>query len=249
MSSDSHPIWAVVPARMGSSRMPGKSMAQLAGVPSLAHIIRRLQRVPSIDGIVVATTTAPEEEAICDCARALAVPAYRGSAEDVMGRILAAANSVGAVTIVRIGGDCPLTDPAIVETVITAFQRRRPDFASNSLDPRKYPIGIAAEVFPTILLEEVARNATTPRDREHVTLFFEEHPERFRLLPVPPLAEGKRPDLRLTLDTPSDYELISALYDALYDTDPYFGLDAVIAHLDRHPELAALNEHVPQIAP
>ncbi len=249
MPLDSHPIWAVVLARMGSSRLPGKSMAPLSGSPSLAHIIKRLQRVPSIDGIVVATTSAPEDDVICECARTTAVSVYRGSADDVLGRTVAAARSVGAATIVRVGGDCPLIDPAVVEAVIAAFQRHRPDFASSCLRPREYPLGIAVEVFPAALLEEVAREAVASRDREHVTLFFEEHPERFTLLGVAPATGAKRPDLRLTLDTPSDHELIAALYDALYETDPCFGLDAVLAHLDRHPELAALNEDVAQVVP
>ena len=249
MGSDSHPTWAVVTARMGSSRMPGKSMAELAGVPSLAHIIRRLQRVQSLDGIVVATTASPEDDVIRDCANAKAVPVYRGSAEDVLGRTVAAAASVGARTIVRVCGDCPLLDPAIVEDVLTAFQRERPDFASNCLRARECPDGVGVEVFPASLLAEVARDAFAQRDREHVTLFFKEHPERFLLLGVAPPAEGRRSYLRLTLDTPSDYLLISALYDALHETDPCFGLDAVLAHLDRHPELAAVNSDVAQILP
>lgn len=229
--------------------MPGKSMAELAGVSCLAHIIKRLQCVPSVDGIVVATTTAPEDDVICDCAQDMAVPAYRGSIEDVLGRTLGAASSVGAATIVRICGDCPLTDPAIVETVITAFERDRPDFASNCLHPAECPVGLGIEVFPTALLADVSRDATAPRDREHVTLFFKEHPERFRLLGVAAPDGGGRADVRLTLDTPSDYELISVLYDALYQTDPCFGLDATLAYLDSHPELAAVNEDVQQIVP
>lgn len=224
-------------------------MVELAGVPSLAHIIGRLQRVSNIDGIVVATTTLPEDDVICEGAQAMAVPVFRGSAEDVLGRTLAAAHSVGAITIVRVCGDCPLLDPTIVEGVIAEFQRHRADFASNCLRPRECPDGIGVEVFATARLEEVARCAAAPRDREHVTLFFKEHPERFRLLGVAPPAGGRRSDLRLTMDTRSDYELISALYDALYETDPCFGLDAVLAHLDRHPELAALNKDVPQVVP
>jgi spore coat polysaccharide biosynthesis protein SpsF len=250
MASSTRPVWAVVAGRMGSSRMPGKTLALLAGKPSLAHIIKRLERVPSLDGIVVATTTEREDDVISECAQSMAVPVYRGSAEDVLGRMLGAAKLVGAVTTVRICGDCPLTDPAVVEAVIAAFLRDRPDFASTCLDGFKYPIGIAAEVFPTALLEMAAHSTTAPRDREHVTLFFEEHPQRFRLLSVEPSAERhRRPDLRLTLDTPSDYELISALYDALYETDPCFGLEAILAHIERHPELAALNSHVPQVMP
>jgi spore coat polysaccharide biosynthesis protein SpsF len=224
-------------------------MATLAGMPSLVHIIRRLQCVPSIAGIVVATTALPEDDVISDCAHAVALPVYRGSAEDVLGRTAAAADSVGAITIVRVCGDCPLIDPAIVERVITVFRQYRPDFASNCLRPYECPDGIGVEVFPTSLLKRLARDAVAPRDREHVTLCFKEHPERFRLLGVAPPAGGKRSDLRLTLDTPSDYQLISVLYDALYEADPCFGLGAVIAYLDRHPELAAINSNVTQIVP
>ncbi|HTD10131.1 MAG TPA: glycosyltransferase family protein [Solirubrobacteraceae bacterium] len=250
MNSEPRPVYAVVTGRMGSSRMPGKTMAELAGVPALTHIISRLQRVPSLDGIVVATTVDPEDDVICECAQAMAVPAYRGSVTDVLGRVLNAAVSVGAATIVRITGDAPLTDPAIVEAVIAAFLRDRPDFASNCLGGSQYPIGLAVEIFPTAQLELAERCTVAARDREHVTLFFEEHPEWLRLLSVAPTnARHRRPNLRLTLDTPKDYEVIATLYDALYDTDACFGLDAVLAYLERHPEVAMLNADVPQVVP
>ena len=244
-----HPIWAVVPGRMGSSRMRGKTMAELAGRPSLRHIIERLRRVPSLDGIVIATTTDPEDDVICECARTADVPVYCGSSEDVLARTLGAATWVGAATIVAVTGDCPVTDPAIVQSVVEQYQCHRPDYASSSLHGYKYPIGISVEVFPTALLELIEREALEPRDREHVTLFFYEHPERFCLLGVPPSERHYRPDLRLTLDTPEDYKLIATLYDALYDSDPCFGLDAVLDYLDTHPELAEINRHVAQVVP
>lgn len=249
MPSSSQPIWAVVPGRMNSSRMRGKTMAELAGRPSLAHIIERLRRVPSLDGIVIATTTEPEDEVICACARAAGVPVYRGSSEDVLARTLKAATWVGAATIVSVAGDCPLTDPTIVQSAIDEYRRHRPDYATINPDGYKYPIGISVEVFPTGLLELVEREALEPRDREHVTLFIYEHPERFRLFGVPPSERHYRPDLRLTLDTSEDYKLIAALYDALYDSDPCFGLDAVLDYLDSHPELADINRHVAQVVP
>jgi spore coat polysaccharide biosynthesis protein SpsF len=234
---------------MGSSRMRGKTMAELAGRPSLLHIIERLRRVPSLDGIVIATTTEPEDEVICECARTAGVPVYRGSSEDVLARTLGAATWVGAATIVAIAGDCPVTDPAIVQSVIKEFRRHRPDYATNNPQGYQYPIGISVEVFPTALLELIEREALEPRDREHVTLFIHEHPERFRLLGVPPSERHYRPDLRLTLDTPADYKMIATLYDALYDSDQCFGLDAVLDYLDDHPELAKINSHVAQVIP
>lgn len=224
-------------------------MVELAGKPSLSHIIERLRLVPALDGVVVATTTAREDDIICECAGAAGVPVYRGSAEDVLARTLEAATWVGAATIVRITGDCPLIDPTIVQRVIEEYQRHRPDYASNGLHGYTYPEGMGVEVFPTGLLAAVERETRDPRDREHVTLFFYEHPERFRLLGIEPSERHRRPELRLTLDTADDYKLISALYDALYDSDPYFGLDAVLGHLKRHPELTELNRHVTQVVP
>ncbi len=242
-----HPIWAVVLARMGSSRMPGKAIAPLAGRPALAHVIERLRRVPSLDGIVVATTRGAEDDVIREGADDAAVPVYRGSAEDVLGRTLDAARRVSAATVVRITADCPVTDPGVVENVIGEFERRRPDFASNCLGGYTYPLGIAVEVFAVAALARAAAESTDPLEREHVTLYFERHPERFDLLGVEPPAAYRRPDLRVTLDTPEDYEVLSALYDALYESEPEFGLDAVIAFLDRHPEIAARNRHVRQV--
>jgi spore coat polysaccharide biosynthesis protein SpsF len=249
MPSSLHPIWAVVPGRMNSSRMRGKTMAKLAGRPSLGHIIERLRRVPSLDGVVIATTTEPEDDIVCECARNSDALVYRGSSEDVLARTLEAATWVGAATIVAVAGDCPVTDPAIVQSVIDEFRSHRPDYASNGLHGYKYPIGISVEVFPTALLELIEREALEPRDREHVTPFFYEHPQRFRLLGVTPSERHYRPDLRLTLDTPEDYGLIATLYDALYESDPCFGLDAVLDYLDGHPELAEINSHVAQVIP
>lgn len=249
MLGESHPIWAVVPGRMGSSRMRGKTMAELAGQASLRHIIERLRQVPSLDGIVIATTHLDEDDVIAECARSAGVSLYRASADDVLARTLEAARSVGASTIVTVSGDCPLIDPHVVQQAVEEYRQHLPDYASNSLHGYKYPIGFSVEVFSTDLLESVADEAVAPRDREHVTLFFYEHPERFRLLGVEPSERHRRPDLRLTLDTPEDYKVISAIYDALYRTDPCFGLDAVLDYLDRHPELVAINGHVPQVIP
>jgi spore coat polysaccharide biosynthesis protein SpsF len=226
---------------MGSSRMPGKSMAELAGKPALRHIIERLRRVPSLDGIAIATTTEPEDDVIADCARTAGASLYRGSPSDVLERTLEAAKSVDAATVVRVTGDNPLVDPEIVQRVIDAYCRDRPEYASNCLHGDSYPIGMSVEVFPRALLELADAEAQTARQREHVSPFFYEHPERFRLLGVDPPPGQRRPDLRLTLDTAADYELISALYESLYEGNPCFGLDEILAHLDSHPDLAALN--------
>jgi spore coat polysaccharide biosynthesis protein SpsF len=229
-------MWAVVAARMGSSRMAGKSMAVLAGRPSLAHVVARLRRSRHLDGIVVATPDGAENDPIRACACAEDVPCFSGSEDDVLGRTLGAARSVGADVIVQVTGDCPLADPRIVDRVIEAYWHARPDYASNCL-LRSYPDGMDVEVFATAVLAEADRATTDPADREHVSLYTYGHPERYRLLNVPAPAEHTWPDLRLTLDTPEDYRVIGAIYDALHPGNPAFGLPETLAWLRAHPEV------------
>jgi spore coat polysaccharide biosynthesis protein SpsF len=241
------PIWAVVPGRMGSSRYPGKTMADLAGHPSLWHIVERLKKATLLDGIVVATTTDPRDDVIRACAETAGVPCFSGSEEDVMDRTLRAAQSVGAATIVTVTGDCPLVDPTIVDKVVRAYVDDEPDYASNRLFGYKYPIGLDVEAYTTASLERVEKIALEPRDREHVTLYYYEHPDEFELLGIEPEEHQRRPGLRLTLDTAADLELIRAIYEHFWPRP--FGLDDVLAFLDERPELAEINSEVKQVVP
>lgn len=245
MKGASSRLWAVVAARMGSERMPGKSMALFAGRPAFAHIVDRLRRSRHLHGIVLATTEGAEDDPLRGCARQVGVPAFSGSATDVLGRTLGAARYVGADVIVQITGDCPLIDPDVVDRVIDAYLAERPDYASDRLI-ETYPNGMDTEVFATSVLAEVDRATNDPADREHVSLYIYEHPERYRLLNVPAPPEHVWPQLRLTLDTPEDYALISALYEALYPVDPTFGLDQILTYLRDHPELLELNRAIQQ---
>lgn len=238
---DLHPIWAIVAGRMGSSRLPGKTLAPLAGQPSLGHIVDRLRRIAALDGVVIATTEHDRDDPIRALAKAKGVPCFSGSEDDVLGRTLAAARSVGARTIVQVTGDCPLVEPRVVERVLRAYAEQRPDYASNVLEDETYPIGLDVEIFATDLLARVDRRAAEPQDREHVTLFIYGHPEEFRLLGVRAEGADERPDLRVCIDTAADLEVVSAIYDALFARDPEVRLEDVIAFLDAHPQLARRN--------
>ncbi len=238
-------IFAVVAARMASERLPGKSMALLAGKPAFAHIVERLQRSRYLDGVVLATTYNPEDEALRECARNLGVPFYAGSPSDVMGRTLAAAQSVTADLIVQITGDCPLIDPAIVDRIIAAYQREKPDYAANVI-PSTYPNGMDVEVFATSLLAQAERLTQDPADREHVSCYIYERPAQYRLLNLSAPPALARPALRLCIDTQADYQVVSAIYAALYAPKPDFGLGDILAFLDAHPALLGLNQAVPQ---
>jgi spore coat polysaccharide biosynthesis protein SpsF len=233
-----------IEARMTSSRLPGKVLLEAAGKPLLEHMIERLRRVPGIDAIVIATTSEPSSEPIAELADRLGVGCFRGSEEDVLARVLGAAHAHAAEVIVEATGDCPLVDPAITQTIIDRFLEGGADYCSNTLE-RTYPRGMDIQVFPAAVLAEVATLTDDPADREHVSLYIYEHPERYRLRSV----VSDRPetaDLRLTVDTPEDYELIRTIFETLYPRDRAFGLDAILALLEQRPELAGLNRHVGQ---
>lgn len=238
------PTIAIVQARMTSTRLPGKVLAPFCGRPALAHTIDRLRRTPLLDAVVIATSVNGTDDPVAELAEALGVTAFRGSELDVLQRFAGAAEAAGAGTIVRVTGDCPMIDPEIVNQVIQAFFATGADYASSALQ-RSYPIGMDAEVFTRRALDAAAAEADRADEREHVTPFIYRRPERFRLHNVSAPPSHRRPDLRLTLDTPEDQELISAVFDALYLENPMFSLDDILAHLDAHPHLCDINRHVP----
>lgn len=244
MSDGIDPVWAVVAGRMGSSRLPGKTLADLAGRPSLWHIVQRLRRVDALAGVVVATTDRPEDDAIRACARDAGVPCHSGSSEDVLARTLDAARSVGARTIVQITGDCPLVDPGVVAEAVAIYRNELPDYVANVIGELTFPNGLDVEVFATDLLAQVEQITHEPRHREHVSLYIYEHPERFRLRRLAADGRRRRPELRLTLDTAEDLQLIRAIYEELWPAQPGFRYDDVLDLLDRRPALAAINAHV-----
>jgi len=233
------PIWAVVAGRMASSRAPGKTMAPLAGRPSLWHIVQRLGRMPELDGVVVATTERPEDDGIRILAREAGIPCYSGSVDDVLARTLEAAHSVGARTIVQVTGDCPLVDPEVVAEAIGAYGDECVDYVSNRLYGYTYPDGYDVEVFAVSLLEQVEAATQEPYDREHVTTYVYGHPERYRLHGVEATGRRRRPDLHLSLDTAPDIALMQEIYGALWRPERDFGIDAVLDLLDVRPDLAA----------
>jgi spore coat polysaccharide biosynthesis protein SpsF len=213
----------------------------------LEVLIERLERVPEIDEIVVATTAEPEDDAIEALARQLDVGCFRGSSDDVLDRVLRAAQAHGADVIVEITGDCPLIDPPTVREVIALFRTGGYDYVSN-IQCEGYPRGLDTQVFPTRVLAEVASLTQDPADREHVSLYIYEHPERYRLGVVETPADVRRRNLRLTVDTPEDLELVDGIYERLYPVKPDFTLDDVVAVLDAHPELAEINADIRQKA-
>ncbi|MGA8493606.1 MAG: glycosyltransferase family protein [Terriglobales bacterium] len=237
-------ITAIIQARMGSTRLPGKVLMDLGGETVLARVVSRVRRATLVNEIVVATTDSVADDAIIRECRRLDVASFRGSENDVLDRYYQAARLCAAHTLVRITSDCPLIDAQLVDETIRLFQQQRGDYASDTC-PRTYPRGLDVEVFTMTALEQAWCDAREPYQREHVTPYFYEHPELFRLV-----SQRGRIDYsqyRWTLDTAEDLELLRAIYARFGNKDDFSWSEALQV-LEREPELAELNSHVNQKA-
>ncbi|MBI3160585.1 MAG: glycosyltransferase family protein [Chloroflexi bacterium] len=234
---------AIIQARMASSRLPGKVLADLGGQPALAWMTRRAGRAARIDDVVVATTADASDDPVAAWCTAAGVSVYRGSMQDVLDRYLGAARAFNASVIVRLTGDCPFIDPQILDEDLATFFAHRPplDFAANRLPgDRTVPIGLDTEICTRAALERAAREATEPHQREHAMPYFYENPELFNILHI-----RHTPDyghLRWTLDTPEDLAFLRAIV-AHFPDDSFSWLD-VLTLVQEHPELSAINAAV-----
>ncbi len=246
-------IVATIEARMASSRLPGKVLMPLAGRPVLTHIVERLRSVPAIAEVIIATTVNPADEAIARLAQHIGVPVFRGSEEDVLGRVLGAARSVRGEILVEITGDCPLVDPDITASAIEYFLEGRKQnpplqYAANVLEPG-YPLGLAVQVFPVALLAEVDQLTRDPADREHVSYYIYRVPGRYRTGHLQCQPWLHHPDWRWTLDYPEDYEFLKRVYSELFPVNPRFGAREVVDLLQKKPEIADINRGMRQHQP
>lgn len=239
-------IIATVQARMGSKRLPGKVLADLAGEPMLVRVMERARRAKTLDQVVVATTTSREDDAIVALCETRGYAWGRGSDRDVLDRIYRVVQTQGADVVVRLTADCPLIDPDVIDHTVGGFLKADPpvDFAANRFPPpmeRTYPIGLDVEVCTFAALERAWRDARDPHEREHVMPYLYEEPGRFRVLHV--RSEKDYGQLRWTVDTSEDLELVRAIFTA-FDGRDTFGWEEVLDLLERRPELAEINAQV-----
>ena len=229
---------------MGSTRLPGKVLKEIEGETMLARVIERVRRAKLIDELLVATTDQPADDAIVDECRRHSAKVSRGDQSDVLDRYYRAAQLAKVDVVVRVTADCPLIDPMVADKVVGAFHEARPDYASNTLQ-RTYPRGLDTEVFSFSALARAWQEARKPHEREHVTPYIFEHPDKFKLLPV--TSEADFSSHRWTVDTAEDLEFVRAIYDRLKSNAEFSGRD-VLDLLDREPELIDLNRAVMQKA-
>lgn len=233
-------VRAVVQARTGSTRLPGKVLRPLGGRPVLDWVVTAAQKAPGLDEVVVATSTDPGDDPVAERAALLGAAVVRGPEDDVLARFTQAAREHPCDAVVRLTADCPLLDPELVGLVAAAW-RQSPghDYVATTL-VRTLPRGLDVELARVDALQDLDATATG-YDRVHVTSGLYGDPERFRCLGlvVSPAAN----DLRITLDTPQDAELLDGLVEAL---DGRTGWRDVVAVLRTRPDLVARNADVQQ---
>ncbi len=228
---------------MTSSRLPGKVILEASGEPMLQHLIGRLRACPSIDEIVLATTTNAGDDVLEAFARKSGISLFRGSEFDVMGRVLAAGESVSADVIVEITGDCPIIDPDIVEQTIQMFLHHSVDYVSNNFI-RSFPDGMDVQVFRLNTLRQSAAMTCDALDREPVTRHIRTNPDFFSQvhLVAPPSLHW--PELGLTLDEQDDYDLLRKIIENLMPIDPLFSCLDVLRLLKKNPDWLEINRNV-----
>ena len=231
---------AIIQARMGSTRLPGKTLADLAGKPVLDWVVRAARAASGVDDVWVATSIAVADDAIANRCQTNGVAIFRGSENDVLDRFAGAVRTSRAEIVVRITADCPLLDPVVIAETVRLRSMTNAAYASN-VDPPTWPDGLDCEVVTAEALLAAAAEATRPSDREHVTPFVRNNRDRFTaeslVAPLPGLAAE-----RWTLDTSEDLLFLSALATKLPLDRPPSYLD-VLDVLDNEPSLRKLNEN------
>lgn len=242
-------VVAVIQARVGSTRLPGKVMYPLDGTPTIATVIERVGSADAVDQVIVATSTEPQDRVVADTGARFDAIVSRGSESDVLDRVWQAIADYEPAIVVRITADCPVIDPAVIDATVQTLRQSGADYASNTME-RTFPRGFDVEAFTFESFESVHEVATESHHREHVTPYYHEHQETFDLEPVTSSMvydERRfidRTDLRLTLDEAADYELLRRLYEEI----PYEGILpalSAIDYVDEH-DLGQVNAHVEQ---
>jgi len=235
-------VWTVVSARMASSRCPGKALAPLAGRPLVEVLLERMASSRATSGTLLATSEKPENDPLASLARAMGIPCYRGSEEDVLERHIEAAALVGATDVVRVTGDNPLTDLETLEALVSLHLAQEADYTYVPGDALL--MGILPEVVSCRALRVSWQRGNERHRSELVTLYIKEHPDEFRIS-LARLGEGLyRPDLRLTGDEPEDVALMQGIFSRLARPGHIVTTREAIALLDSEPALAETNAHL-----
>ena len=227
---------AIIQARMGSTRLPGKVMLNILGKPVLWHVVNRVSKARLIDRLFVATTVNPEDDIITEFCKSNNILVFRGSENDVLDRYYQCAKEYNIKDIARITSDCPLHDPDVIDLVVNEYLKGNYDYVSSAY---AFPDGFDVEVFSFNALENAWENAKLPSEREHVTPYIKKN-EKIKKKNIH--SNKKYPIYRCSLDQPEDYEFIKNIFGGI--RRKMFYIDDVVNYIKKHSELLKINQHI-----
>ena len=236
-------IAAIIQARMGSTRLPGKVLKEVNGKPLLMYQIERVRISKLLDKVIVASSTLSKDDVIADFCGRNNIDCFRGSENDVLGRYYECAKQFQADIIVRLTGDCPLSDPVVIDDVISLFQKEKADYAANTVPPdtARFPDGSDVEVISMQALESAFIECQKPHDREHVTFHFWRYGNNFKAVQLTQDVDWSR--YRFTVDYSEDLEVVVFLIKELNKRKSFGHLDELIEIIEMHPQIKQKNAH------
>ncbi len=234
---------AIVEARMGSSRLPGKIVLKINNIPTIILLVDRLKQIRNISKIIVATTVNKKDDFLCSLLKKNKIDFFRGSENNVLERVLKAAKKFNVKNIVQITGDCPLIDPGIVSQVVSTHKNNNFDFVSNS-SVRTYPDGMDVCVFSTRNLLKSYKLTKNKFDLEHVTLFMKRKKKIFSQCNIMAPEKLHLPKLGLTLDELKDFQIISVIFKKFWKNRKKFSCEDIIKFLNKNPKIKKINFNI-----
>lgn len=226
---------------MGSSRLPGKVLADVCGQPALTRLLRRLRRCKTLDGIILATSDLPQDDPLEEWAKSEKLPFHRGSEEDVLLRVVEAQRKMQSDVVVEITGDCTILDPEIIDMGVATFLENECDVVLTS---ETYPGGMDVLVYKLSILEENERTITDPLVREHVAYYIVRHPEIYKTIKLYAPTRWHAPNYRFMLDYPEDLAFLREVYSRLEpEYGDEFGIEEIMSLVKREPTLLEINSH------
>lgn len=235
-------IGAIIQARMGSNRLPGKVLKSIGDKPMLLHVVERVARCSQIDKVIIATTTLDRDNSIVNFCTKHSLSFFRGKEDDVLSRYFNTAVDNGIDIIVRITSDCPMIDPSVIQTCIDKYMYGSYDYVSNRLNKYTYPRGLDTEIFSKEGLKVCNDKAKACYQRSHVTPYFYENPNIFALGEVEYQEDFSQ--YRLTVDTPEDLKLVRKVYEHFDDNK--YNWQEVIEVLKNNPQISEINSKIEQ---
>jgi len=234
-------VLAIIQARMGSTRLPGKVLLSLEGKTVIEHVVERVKCAKLVDEVIVATSININNLPLIRVCAEKNIRVFCGSEEDVLDRFFQLAKLLVPAHIVRITADCPVIDPAIIDKIIATHFLENADYTSNTID-ETYPDGLDIEIFTYKSLTQAWNEASLSSEREHVTPYIKKHPDLFLLKSI--VSDINYADKRWTLDTELDFEFLRSIFNILYKKNHFFSMNDILHLIKKQPSLEKINSNI-----